>query len=478
MTTPIVLKNFIGGKTHTIQNKEYIDSVNPATGKACTNLKYAIDPSVHAKIPRSSQEDVNQAVSAALAAFPAWSKTSRAERSKYLYTIANILESRMEEFAAAESRDQGKTITFARMVDIPRAVYNFRFFAENICQTEEKATMLDGLALNYVQRWPAGVAGLISPWNLPLYLLTWKIAPCIAAGCTCVCKPSEFTSVTAYMLCDVIKEAKLPDGVVNMVFGSGPEVGEALVNHPKVPLISFTGGTATGQKIIANSAKNFKKLSLELGGKNANVVFDDCNFDKAIEGSIRAAFSNQGEFLDAFVEKAKALIVGDPADSKTQVGALNSEQHMQKVLGYIELAKEEGGNIVCGGNKKVLEGELKDGYFVEPTVITGLPPSCRVAQEEIFGPVVTIHQFTTTDEAISFANDSQYGLSCSIWTENIRRARHVAESIQVGTVWVNCWMLRDLRMPFGGSKRSGLGREGADYSLDFYTESKTICLAN
>jgi aminomuconate-semialdehyde/2-hydroxymuconate-6-semialdehyde dehydrogenase len=251
----------------------------------------------------------------------------------------------------------------------------------------------------------------------------------------------------------------------------------------------------TGQKIIANSAKNFKKLSLELGGKNANIVFDDCNFDKAIEGSIRAAFSNQGEiclcgsrifvhssiysqFLDAFVEKAKALIVGDPADSKTQVGALNSEQHMQKVLSYIELAKEEGGNIVCGGNKKVLEGELKDGYFVEPTVITGLPPSCRVAQEEIFGPVVTIHQFTTTDEAISFANDSQYGLSCSIWTENIRRARHVAESIQVGTVWVNCWMLRDLRMPFGGSKRSGLGREGADYSLDFYTESKTICLAN
>ncbi|CAG8526183.1 3154_t:CDS:10 [Ambispora leptoticha] len=479
-----VLQNFIGGEFVNSNNTEqYIDSYNPATGK------------VHAKVPDSNEVDVNKAVEAAQAAFKTWSKLPSSHRSNFLYRIADVLESRLKEFAEAEVRDQGKTIKFATNIDISRSVYNFRYFAGHVLHMEEKAGQLDGVALNYVQRCPIGVAGLISPWNLPLYLLTWKIAPCIASGNTCVCKPSEFTSLTAYMLCSVLKEAKLPDGVVNMVFGSGPSTGEALVTHPNVPLISFTGGTVTGKHIMESSAKQLKKLSLELGGKNANIIFDDCNFEQAVETSIRAAFSNQGEiclcgsrifvqetiyqkFLDTFIPKARDLVVGDPNDPKTFVGALNNKQHMEKVLMYIDLARQEGGVIECGGSRKILQGELSEGYFVEPTVITGVSLTSRVAREEIFGPVVTVHPFTDEQQAIDYANDSLYGLSCSVWTENGRRARRVAESIDAGTVWVNCWLVRDLRMPFGGMKGSGLGREGADYSMDFFTESKTICLAN
>ncbi|CAG8649089.1 1614_t:CDS:10 [Ambispora gerdemannii] len=479
-----VLQNFIDGEfVNSVNTGQYIDSHNPATGK------------VHVKIPDSTKADVNNAVEAAQAAFKTWSKLPRTRRSNFLYRIADILESRLKEFAEAEVRDQGKTITFATNVDINRSVYNFRYFAGHVLHAEEKVGQLDGVAMSYVQRWPVGVAGLISPWNLPLYLLTWKIAPCIASGNTCVCKPSEFTSLTAYMLCSVFKEAGLPNGVVNMVFGSGQSAGEALVTHPNVPLISFTGGTVTGKHIMASSVKHMKKLSLELGGKNANIIFDDCNFEQAVETSIRSSFWNQGEiclcgsrifvqetiyqkFLDAFIPKARDLVVGDPNDSKTFVGALNNLKHMEKVLMYIDLARQEGGVIECGGSRKILQGELSEGYFVEPTVITGLPPTSRVAQEEIFGPVVTVHPFTDEQQAIDYANDSPYGLSCSVWSENDRRARRVSESIQVGTVWVNCWLIRDLRMPFGGTKASGLGREGADYSMDFFTELKTICLAN
>nr|CAG8550084.1 7802_t:CDS:10 [Entrophospora candida] len=370
----LLLKNFIGGEFLSLKEESYIDSYNPSTGK------------VHAKIPDSSKQEIDQAVHAAQKAFLKWSKTSVQIRSKIMYKIADLLEARLNEFAEAEVQDQGKTITFATNVDINRSIYNFRYFAGYILHTQEKAHVLDGVSLNYVQR----------------------------SGCTCVVKPSELTSVTA----------------------SRSNAGQALVSHPKVPLISFTGGTATGKKVLETSAPFFKKISLELGGKNPNIIFDDCDFDNAVDTSIKAAFSNQGE----------KLIVGDPKDSKTQVGALVSKQHMEKVLGYIELAKQEGGVIECGGKRKLMDdGELCEGYFVEPTVITNVKPSCRVAQEEIFGP----------EEVIEYANDTEYGLSCSVWSGNGKRARRVAEAIQAGTVWVNCWLIRDLGLPFGGVKKSG-----------------------
>ncbi|KAG0260073.1 hypothetical protein BG011_002144 [Mortierella polycephala] len=480
----LTIENFINNEHVKPSEGSYFDTFEPARGVA------------HALIPNSSKADVELAYKAASAAFPSWSKTSREERAKILYRIADLIEARLEEFAQAESKDQGKPVELAKTVDIPRAASNFRFFAGRILHAVEEAGELAGIGFSYTQRMPIGVAGLISPWNLPLYLLTWKIAPCIASGNTAVCKPSEFTSLTAYMLCSVLKEAGLPAGVVNMVFGTGMGAGQAIVEHPRIPLISFTGGTVTGAKIIANSAPHFKKLSLELGGKNANIVFADCDFELALKTSVRSSFANQGEiclcgsrifvqrpiyekFLSGLVQGAKALKVGDPTLKDTDLGAVVSKEHWEKIVGYIELGKKEGGTIECGGQKPAsLEVEFQDGYFLEPTIISGLTPNCRVMREEIFGPVVTIYAFDTEEEAIQLANDSEYGLSCSVWTENGRRARRVASEIQAGTVWVNTWMARDLRMPFGGMKKSGLGREGGDHSLDFYSELKTICLAD
>ncbi|KAF9362353.1 Aldehyde dehydrogenase 8 member A1 [Mortierella sp. NVP85] len=480
----LTLDNFINNEHVKPALSTYFDTFEPARGVP------------HARIPNSTKDDVERAYEAAAAAFPGWSRTSRADRAKLLYKIADLIDARLEEFAYAESKDQGKPVELAKAVDIPRASYNFRFFAGRILHAVEEAGDLPGVGLSYTQRMPIGVAGLISPWNLPLYLLTWKIAPCIACGNTAVCKPSEFTSLTAFLLCTVLKEAGLPAGVVNMVFGTGMGAGQAIVEHPRIPLISFTGGTVTGAKIIANSARFFKKLSLELGGKNANIVFADCDFDLALKTTLRSSFANQGEiclcgsrifiekpiydkFVSALVQGAKALKVGDPTQKDTNLGALVSKEHWDKVVGYIELGEKEGGKIECGGQKPTtLDDEFKDGYFLEPTIISGLTPSCRTMREEIFGPVVTVCSFDTEEEVIKMTNDSEYGLSCSLWTENGRRARRVAEAIQSGTVWVNTWMARDLRMPFGGMKQSGLGREGGDHSLDFYSEIKTICLAD
>jgi aminomuconate-semialdehyde/2-hydroxymuconate-6-semialdehyde dehydrogenase len=448
---------------------------------------------VYGKIPDSGPEDVNRAVSAAKTAFKSWSKTPKQERSKILLKIADLVESRMDQFASAESKDQGKPFTLAKTVDIPRVCANFRFFAGAILHHEERATDMDGVATNYTVRTPVGVAGLISPWNLPLYLLTWKLAPALAVGCTVVCKPSEFASVTSWMLCGVMKEAGLPDGVCNMVFGRGPVSGKLLVTHPEVPLISFTGGTATGEHIIRDSAPHYKKLYLELGGKNPNVIFDDCNLEECVNTTIRSSFSNQGEiclcgsrilvqegiydkFMKLFVEKTKQLVVGDPRDAKTNVGALVSKEHREKVEYYIDLAKKEGGTIVCGGDRPNVGEELKDGYYLNPTIITGLSPNCRTQQEEIFGPVVGITTFKTEEEAIEMANCVKYGLAATLWTENLGRAHRVAQAIESGTVWVNCWMMRDLRVPFGGVKHSGLGRASGEASIDFYTEQKNICI--
>jgi aminomuconate-semialdehyde/2-hydroxymuconate-6-semialdehyde dehydrogenase len=475
------LANFINGEYTEPDSQAYIDNYNPATGE------------VYSLVPDSDSKDVEKALWAAKKALPEWAGKTAGERAKILYRIADILEKRVDEFAAAESQDQGKPVSLAAAVDIPRAIYNFRFFAGAILHHEERSTNLNNQALNYTVRRPHGVVGLISPWNLPLYLLTWKIAPAIAVGNTVICKPSEFTSLTAFMLGEVLNEAGLPPGVCNIVLGTGPKVGEAIVSHPEIPAISFTGGTQTAKSIIVNSAPYFKKLSLELGGKNPNIIFADADLDECIPTTVRSSFQNQGEiclcgsrifvqeeiydkFIGQFIEQSKKLVTGDPAASETTTGPLVSRAHMNKVLYYINLAQKEGGNIVLGGERPEMTGEFKKGYFLQPTIITGLNPSCRVMQEEIFGPVVTVTPFTTEKEVIEYANSTQYGLSASIWTKDLNRAINVANAVEAGTVWVNTWMLRDLRVPFGGTGASGIGREGGEHSIDFYTERKNICI--
>jgi len=471
-----VLHNFIGGAFRPPESGVYFDDIGPATGE------------VIAEVPDGDERDVDAAVRAARRAFPSWSRTPAAERSRLLMRLADLIEQNLEELAQLESRDSGKTITLARRLDIPRAVSNFRFFGSAILHFASEAHVTDTNALNYTLRQPIGVAGLISPWNLPLYLLSWKIAPAIAAGNTCVAKPSELTPITANRLAELSLEAGIPPGVINVVHGYGMKAGRALTTHPDVPVISFTGGTVTGAGIAANAAPRFKKLSLELGGKNPNVIFADADLDEAIATSIRSSFWNQGEiclcgsrifversiydqFVDRFVAATKKLRVGDPSDEKTDVGALISEAHLQKVIGYIELAKQEGGKVVTGGNRSGSRG-----YFVEPTVITGLDCDCRVLQEEIFGPVVTITPFEGDEQAVAFANSTRYGLSATVWTRDLQRAHRVAAAIDSGTVWINCWLLRDLRVPFGGMKESGVGREGGFESLNFFTEAKNVCV--
>jgi len=460
---------------------KFLESFNPATGKPFL------------LVPDSGEEDIDAAVVAAKQAFPGWSHTPAEERSRILNKIADLIEADLDEFAQAESKDNGKTVALARAMDIPRAVANFRFFASAILHHEEISTTIDG-AINYTTRSPVGVAGLISPWNLPLYLLTWKVAPAIAVGNTVVAKPSEMTSLTAWMMCGLLEKAGLPKGVVNMVFGRGPTVGAALVRHKDVPIISFTGGTLTAQRIITDSARHYKKLSLELGGKNPNIIFDDADLSQAVPTSIRSSFANQGEiclcgsrifvqkgiydkFLAQFIEAASKIKVGDPNDRNSMMGALISEEHLVKVNYYIDLARQEGGSIVLGGDQPALSDEFRNGYWLNPTIITNIPYTSRVQQEEIFGPVVTITPFETDEEVIEMANSVEYGLASSVWTENLKRAHRVAQEIKSGTVWVNTWLKRDLRVPFGGMKHSGIGREGGDHSIDFYTEQKTICIS-
>jgi aminomuconate-semialdehyde/2-hydroxymuconate-6-semialdehyde dehydrogenase len=468
--------NFIDNGFHPAIGGGWLDDIEPATGE------------VFARIADSDSRDVDAAVAAAKRAFPAWSRTPVEERSKRILRLAQLIEDHLEELAQLESRDNGKTVSLARRLDIPRAVANFRFFATAILHEQSEAHSTDAAALNYTLRSPIGVAGLISPWNLPLYLLTWKIAPAIASGNTCVAKPSELTPATAMRMCELAVEAGIPAGVINIVHGLGPKAGQSIVEHKDVPLISFTGGTVTGQRVAATAAPMFKKLSLELGGKNPNVIFADADLDQAVATSIQSSFANQGEiclcgsrifversihdaFVERFVEATKKLKIGDPTDATTDVGALVSEAHMNKVLGYIALAKEEGGAIATGGSRVGTRG-----FFVEPTVITGLGCDCRVLQEEIFGPVVTITPFDGDDQAIAFANSTRYGLSASVWTTNLSRAHRVAAALDAGTVWINCWLFRDLRVPFGGMKDSGVGREGGFESLRFFSETKNVCV--
>lgn len=474
------IQNYINGKLQNALSEKEINIIEPATAQ------------VFATIPKSNETDVASAFAAAQNAFPSWSKFSGEQRMMYLMKIADGIENRLNEFIEAESKDSGKPLTLARTVDIPRAISNFRFFASAAQQfASESHAMPD--AINFTLRQPIGVVGCISPWNLPIYLFSWKIAPALAAGNCVVAKPSEITPLTAFLLSQVCIEIGLPAGVLNIVHGLGNEVGQAIVEHPEIKAISFTGGTVTGKKIASIAAPMFKKLSLELGGKNPTIVFSDCDFENTITNVVRASFSNQGEiclcgsrifieenlyekFKTAFIAEVKKLKVGDPLELDTKLGAIVSQQHFEKILSYIELAKTEGGKILCGGNTVKVDGRCSNGYFIEPTVIENLPHNCRTQQEEIFGPVTVLTPFKTESEALEMANSVPYGLACSVWTSNISKANHIAEKVEAGVVWINCWLHRDLRTPFGGTKQSGIGREGGNEAMRFFTEAKNVCI--
>jgi aminomuconate-semialdehyde/2-hydroxymuconate-6-semialdehyde dehydrogenase len=475
------LENYIGGNLIGPLSGNFIDNINPATGE------------VYGQVPESNSKDVNAAVHAAQKAYPQWSISPVEQRFKILNRIAELIDENLDELALAETNDTGKPLWLSKRVDIPRASANFRFFATGIMHFASESHTMENRAVNYTLRQPLGIVACISPWNLPLYLFTWKIAPALAAGNCVLAKPSEVTPVTAFLLSKICKEAGLPDGVLNIIHGTGPVAGEAIVSHPQVKAISFTGSTRAGERIASLAAPKFKKLSLELGGKNPAIIFADCNWEKMLTETIRSTFSNQGEiclcssrilieetvyekFKKDFIQKVKLLTVGDPLEENTQQGAIVSKTHFEKILRAIDTARQEGGKILCGGNVVKLQGRCANGYFIEPTVIEDLGPDCQTNQEEIFGPVVTLQPFKTEDEALQRANATSYGLAATIWTQDISKANRMAARLESGIIWVNCWLLRDLRTPFGGMKNSGVGREGGWEALRFFTEAKNVCV--
>lgn len=478
---PFQLENYINGKFQPPVDKQYIDNIEPATGK------------VYGAIPKSSTADIEEAVIAAKNAFHSWSNTAPEKRFQLLNSIAQLIDEHHEMLALAETTDNGKPLWLSKEVDIPRASSNFRFFATACMHFASESHSMEANGINYTQRQPIGIVGCISPWNLPLYLFTWKIAPALAAGNCVIAKPSEITPVSAYWLAKICQQAGLPEGVLNIVHGDGPGCGEAIVKHPDIKAISFTGSTKAGERIASIAAPKFKKMSLELGGKNPNIIFADCDWEKMMKTTLRSSFANQGQiclcgsrilieasvyekFKTDFITRVKKLHVGDPLIDTSRQGALVSKLHFDKVMGCIELAKQEGGTILCGGNAIHPEGRCADGYFIEPTVIEGLGPQCKTNTDEIFGPVVTLQPFNNIEEALSLANATSYGLSATIWTQDISKAQLLSNQIQAGIIWINCWLVRDLRTPFGGIKNSGVGREGGWEAMRFFTEAKNVCM--
>ncbi|WP_420317554.1 aldehyde dehydrogenase [Ekhidna sp.] len=470
------IQNFINGEYVDPIKGQYIDNIEPATGK------------IFAQIPNSSQEDLDKAVEASKNAFPIWSTMAVDKRSRILHKLADLIEQNLDDLAIMESRDNGKPLWLAKAVDIPRASSNFRFYASAIVNFSTEAQVSEGFMVNYTRRAPIGIVGCISPWNLPLYLFSWKIAPALTMGNCVIAKPSELTPMTAFLLGKLANEAGMPPGVLNILHGEGKRIGQAIVEHEVTKAISFTGGTTTGKIVGATAAQQFKKVSLELGGKNPNIIFADCDLDEAVKTSVKSSFTNQGEiclcgsrilieesiyeeFKSRFLAECEKIKVGDPADPSSIMGALVSGDHLKKVDSYVKLAQEEGGSVIHGGKR--IE---KEGFYYEPTVIEGLDENCRTNQEEIFGPVVTLNPFKSEEQAISIANSTKYGLSCTIWTSDLKRAHRVSHAVQAGIIWVNCWLVRDLRTPFGGMKDSGIGREGGNEALRFFSEPQNVCI--
>ncbi len=478
---PYHLENYIGGNLIGPLSGRFIENIDPATGEVFSNT------------PDSNEKDVEAAVTAATKAFPAWSVTPAEERFKVLNRIATLIDENLDQLAAAETRDNGKPLWLSKRVDIPRASANFRFYATGIMHFSAESHSMEDQAINYTLRQPIGIVGCISPWNLPLYLFTWKIAPALATGNCVIAKPSEVTPVTAFLLARICKEAGLPPGVLNIINGKGDTAGEAIVRHPSIKAISFTGSTRAGKAIASIAAPMFKKLSLELGGKNPNIIFADCDWEKMLKTTIQSSFANQGQiclcgsrilveesiyekFKTEFVKKVSELKVGDPLDEDSRQGALVSRDHFEKVKRSVEGAVKEGGIILTGGKPVTLDGRCQQGYFFQPTVIEGLGSECQTNMEEIFGPLVTLQKFSSEAEALILANTCHYGLSATIWTQDISKANRVAGKVEAGIIWVNCWLLRDLRTPFGGIKNSGMGREGGWEALRFFTEAKNVCV--
>jgi aminomuconate-semialdehyde/2-hydroxymuconate-6-semialdehyde dehydrogenase len=477
----IKILNYINGEFVAPETNNYLDVYNPATGE------------VYARVADSGKADIQRAVEASEKAFPAWKKMPVSERADILFKVASQISDQLNSLSLAETNDTGKPLWLSRSVDIPRAAANFKFYASAIMHFASEAHPMESNAINYTLRQPLGVVGCIAPWNLPLYLFTWKIAPALAAGNCVIAKPSEMTPVSAWMLAQICADAGLPPGVLNIVHGAGSTAGDAIISHPKVKAVSFTGGTKTGQHIAQKTATHFKKLSLELGGKNPTIIFDDCDYEDALTTTLKSAFSNQGEiclcgsriyvqstiydqFKSDFAELIESLIVGDPLAEGTLQGAVISAAHLEKIKHYVALAIKEGGAVLTGGKQVQLSGRCQKGWFYAPTLIEGLPTQCRVNQEEIFGPVVTIMPFEDEQDVLQKANATKYGLAANMWTSELARAHRMAEMLDFGIVWVNCWMLRDLRTPFGGVKNSGMGREGGWEALRFFTEPKNVCI--
>ncbi len=477
----ITIKNYINGTYYESSNNEWLEAIDPSTGV------------VYGKLPNSTDKDVEEAYKAANNAFASWSKTSVEQRSEILYKIADLIVSKLDTLAVAESMDNGKPLSLAKKVDIPRAALNFRFFSQAITQFySESHEQISQKNINFTLRQPIGVVGCISPWNLPLYLFTWKIAPALAAGNCVVAKPSEVTPYTAFLLAEICTKAGLPKGVLNIVHGMGTTTCQAIVEHPNIKAISFTGGTKTGAHIAKTAAPLFKKLSLELGGKNPNIIFADCDYKKMLSTTVKSSFENQGQiclcgsrifveasiyeqFKNDFIEKVKQLKVGLPSEKNTDIGALVSKPHLDKVLSYIEQVKQEKATVLYGGERVSVENG-KNGYYMQPTIIEVSSNDCVLNQEEIFGPVVTLMPFKGDKEALKLANNVKYGLSATVWTNNLKRSLYFSEQLQTGIVWINTWLQRDLRTPFGGAKSSGVGREGGFEVLRFFTEAKNVCI--